>query len=187
MTKPVYYQVEQRVSGAWCPTKDGRIILLSGSFRELLDTVDVTELQRIRRLDPDKLPPDWTPKHVYSKRLRQILSHQRDLGKLSWWRRALYRVLPLFNPNITFINLVTTEATYRHTCRSGATERATYLQLFRQLDQAGNYYDVPDYLIDWRDAARFGCHDAACRFLVCRSEQGHDGEFLDVYWSDYGT
>jgi hypothetical protein len=187
MTKPVYYQVEQRVCGAWSPTEDGRIILLSGSFRDLLDTVNVTDYQRIRKLDPDKLPSDWTPKHVYSKMLRRVLDHQKEWAKLSWWRRVVYHACPLFNPNITFVKLVTTAETYRHTCRSEATERATYLRLFHRLDDAGTYDEVPDYLTAWRDKAREGDSNAACRLLVCRSEQGHDSEFLDVYWSNYGT
>jgi hypothetical protein len=187
MTKPVYYQVEQRVCGAWSPTKGGKIILLSGSFRELLDTVNVPEYQRIRKLDPNKLSDDWTPAHVYSKELRQILTHQREWAKLPRWQRALHAILPFTNPRVTFINLVTTERTYSHVCPSLARERDAFLQLFNQLDEAGTYDDVPDYLVDWRDAARFGDDDAACRFMVCRSEQGHDGEFLDVYWSDYGT
>jgi hypothetical protein len=187
MTKPVYYQVEQRMHGAWSPTKDGRIILLSGSFRELLDTVNVPEYQRIRKLDSAKLPTGWTPRHVYSKMLRQLLDHQQEWRKLSWWRRALHTILPFTNPRVTFINLVTTERTYSHVCPSLARERDAFLQLFNQLDEAGTYDGVPEYLVVWRDSARLGCHDAACRFLVCRSEQGHNGEFLDVYWSDYGT
>ena len=187
MTKPVYYQVEQRICGEWKPTKSGKIIHLSGSFRELLDTVNVTEYQRIRKLDPDKLTDDWTPAHVYSKLLRELLDHQSVWVRLPQWRRALYRVLPLLNPTRVFINLVTTNATYSYVCCSRAEERAAYMQLFNQLDEAGTYDDVPDYLANWRDAARLGDDDAACRFLVCRSEQGHDGEFLDVYWSDYGT
>jgi hypothetical protein len=187
MTKPVYYQVEQRISGAWSPTKRGKIILLSGSFRELLDTVNVTEYQRVRKLDSDKLPDDWTPAHVYSKRLRQILTHQREWAKLPWWRRTLHAILPFTSPRVTFVNLRTEEKIHSHTCPSLAKEREAYMQLFNQLDDAGTYDDVPDYLVDWRDAARLGDDDAACRFMVCRSEQGHDGEFLDIYWSDYGT
>lgn len=187
MTEPVYYQVEQRICGVWGPTKDGRIIILSGSFRELLDTINVTEYQRIRKLDPDKLLCDWTPKHVYSKGLRQILTHQREWVKLPWWRRALYRILPTFNPTVTFINLVATETTYRHVCHNQMEEYATYIRLFRQLNEVGTYDDIPYYLKDWRDAARLGDSNAACKFMVCRSDQGHDGEFLDIYWGDYGT
>lgn len=184
MTKPVYYQVEQRMCGAWCPTKSGKIILLSGSFRELLDTVNVTEYQRIRKLDPNKLTDDWTPAHVYSKLLRELLDHQSIWDRLPRWRRALYRVLPLFNPVKVFVNLRTADTIYSYVCRSRAEERAAYLELFNRLDEAGTYDDVSDYLAVWRDAARLGDDDAACRFMVCRNEQGHDGEFLDVYWGD---
>ena len=187
MTKPVYYQVEQRICGAWAPTKSGKIILLSGSFRELLDTVNITEYQRIRKLDAGKIPANWTPAHIYSKLLRELLDHQSVWARLPLWRRTLHTLMPFTNPRVTFINLLATESTYSHVCPSLAKERDAFLQLFRQLDQAGNYYDVPDYLMDWRDAARLGCHDAACRFMVCRSEQGHDGEFLDIYWSDHGA
>lgn len=184
MTKPVYYQVEQRMEGVWAPTKRGKIILLSGSFRELLDTVNVTEYQRIRKLDAGKIPAGWAPAHVYSKQLRQLLDHQKEWAKLPWWRRALHAILPFTNPNVTFVNLKTREKTYSYTCTSLKTERDAFLLLFQQLWLAGNYRDVSGYLMDWRDAARLGCRAAACRFMVCRSEQGHDGEFLDVYWGD---
>ena len=181
MTKPVYYQVEQRMCGAWSPTKDGGIILVSGSFRDLLDTVDITEYQPIIKLDPYKLPGDWIPKHVYSKMLRRVLDHQREWGKLSWWRRALYRVFPFFNLDVTFITLKDNQ---RYACRNAAAEGAAYLRLFNRLDDVGSYRTIPDYLLNWVVAARGGCADAACRVLVCRSEQGHAGEALDVYWSD---
>ena len=187
MTKPVYYQVEQRACGAWSPAKRGNIVLLSGSFRELLDTITVGELQRVKRLDPKKLTEDWKPYHVYSKLLRRILTHHAEWGKLSWWRRTLHAVLPFTNPRVTFINLQATERTYSHVCRSLAKEQEAFLYLFNILDREGTYNNVPNYLMDWRDKAREGDDNAACRFMVCRSEQGHDGEFLDVYWSDYGT
>jgi hypothetical protein len=187
MTKPVYYQVEQRAAGKWKPVETGRLLVLSGTFRDLLDSVAVTEYQRIRKLDPAKVPSDWVPTYVCGKVLKKVVTHQKEWAKLPWWKRLLYTVLPFANPHVSFVNLVTKEATYRHVCRNLKTELTTYSLLFHQLDDEGTYENVPHYLKAWRDKAREGDAEAACRLLVCRSEQGHDGEFLDVYWSNHGT